>query len=94
MTVSALENLYQTLCNLFFYKEKTIKMSFTNAYASQNVIRKNLFQIFRNLLNLRKFVLAKVCAVKAQVDLEPTQTSKMELFARLVGRLLLFVILA
>ena len=69
-------------------------MSFTKAYASQNVIRKNLFQTFRNLLNLRKFVLAKVCVLKAQVDLEPTQTSKIELFARLVGRLLLFVIFA
>ena len=69
-------------------------MSFTKAYASRNVICKNLFKIFRNLLNLRKFVLANVCALKAQVDLESTQTSKMELFARLVGRLLLFVIFA
>ena len=59
-------------------------MSFTKAYASQNVIRKNLFQIFRNLLDPQMFVLAKVCALKADPD--PTQTSKVELLAKLIGR--------
>ena len=86
MRVSARENLYQTLRNPFFYKEKTIKMSFTKAYASQNVIRKNLLQIFHNLLDPRMFVLAKVCAFKAQVNPEPTHTSKVVLLAKLVGR--------
>ena len=70
--VSAGENLYQTLCNPVFYKEKSTKMSFTKACASQNVIRKNLFQIFCNLLDPRMFALAKVCALKVQVNPEPT----------------------
>lgn len=78
--------MYQTLCNPFFYKEKIIEMSFTKAYASQNVIRKNLFQIFHNLLDPQMFVLAKVCALKAQMNPDPTQTSKVELLAKLIGR--------
>ena len=40
------------------------------------------------------FVLAKVCALKAQVNPESGQTSKMELFAKLVGRFWPFAIFA
>ena len=72
----------------------TLKMTFTKAYSSQNVIRKSLFQIFFDLLDSRMFVLAKVCALKAQVSSESSQTSKMELFAKLVGRFCPFTIFA
>ena len=72
----------------------TLKMSFTKASSSQNVIRKSLIQIFCNLLDSRMFVLAKVCTLKAGVNPESSQTSKMELFAKLVGRFWPFAIFA
>ena len=72
----------------------TLKMSVTKASSSQNVIRKSLTQIFCNLLDSRMFVLAKVCALKARVNPESSQTSKMELFAKLVGRFWSFAIFA
>ena len=72
----------------------TLKMSFTKTCSSQNVIRKSLFQIFCNLLGSPMFVVAKVCAFKAQVNLESSQTSKMELFAKLVSRFWPFAIFA
>ena len=40
------------------------------------------------------FMLAKVCALKAQANPEPNQTSKMELFAKLGDHFLPFVIFA
>ena len=40
------------------------------------------------------FMLAKVCALKTQVNLESSQTSKMEPFAKLVGHFSPFVIFA
>ena len=60
-------------------------MSLTKAYLSQNLIRKSLFQIFRNLLDLRMFMLAKVCVLTAHANPEPNQTSKREIFAKLAG---------
>lgn len=91
---SARESLCQTFCSLFFYQEKTIKMLFTKAYLLQNLIYKNLFQIFCNLLDSRMFMLAKICALKAQVNPKPNQASKMEPFAKVVGHFWPFVIFA
>ena len=72
----------------------TLKMSFTKVYSSQNVIRKSLFQIFCNLLGSQMYMLAKVCALKAQVNPESSQTSKMEVFAKLISRFWPFAIFA
>ena len=40
------------------------------------------------------FMLAKICALKAQVNPKPNQTSKMEPFAKVVGHFWPFVIFA
>ena len=91
MRISTRESLCQTFYNRFFYQEKTIKMSFTKAYSLQNLVCKSLFQIFYNLLDSLMFMLAKVCALKAQVNPEPSQTFKMEPFSKLVKLIKMFL---